>query len=167
MTLVQQLPLVIGDKIPEEVLITITKLSPRISYDTIAFLRILIEEKLSTFSRLYHRSLSLKNQMLWPPHQLMDNATLSKANYGILLPLYCCRWSNLSPQMDTSQSSVYRKGVLVLYKVGPYVPTIRENCRYFTIKLQRSRACKLRQWASTQVIYDRGLLSCYQCFHKG
>jgi len=86
MTLVQQLPLVIGDKIPEEVnhwkyltlLIIITKFSPRISYGTIAFLRILIEEKLSIFCRLYHRSLSLKNRMLWPPHQLMDNATLSK-----------------------------------------------------------------------------------------
>lgn len=58
MTLVQQLPLVTGDKIPEEVnhwkyftlLYTIIKLSPRISYDTIAFLRIL----------------------------MMDNATLSK-----------------------------------------------------------------------------------------
>lgn len=60
MTLVQELPLVVGDKIPEKItignvlLIAITKicLSPRISH-TVAFLRSLIEEKLSTFCWLY------------------------------------------------------------------------------------------------------------------
>ena len=61
-TLITELPLLLGDRIPEDdnwnsflILLKICKiaLSPRCTPDTIAYLRVLIEEKLFVFKKLY------------------------------------------------------------------------------------------------------------------
>lgn len=93
MALCREFPLLIADKIPEsdphwQVFLLLLKIcsiaiAPTCTYDLIAYLRIIIDEYLSTFRRLYphktliplYDSLSFTNGEVWPTNKFMDYAS--------------------------------------------------------------------------------------------
>ena len=97
MSLSSNFPLLVGDKVPEEdkhwlsflLFLKICKIaiSPVCTYDTIAYFKILIEEKLAVFIELYPDSrlipkfhynygpLCISNAKIWSSYQRLDNAT--------------------------------------------------------------------------------------------
>ena len=95
MTLCQHLPLIIGDKIPTDdphwksylLLLRICQISnsPVCSPDTIAYLRVLIEEKLHTFKSLY------PNEKLLPKHHYMLHYPAQIERLGPLIQCWTMR----------------------------------------------------------------------------
>lgn len=92
MTLITELPILVGDKIPYDdknwksmlLLIRICKiaLAPTCSWDIIPYLRLLIEEKLSSFKLLYP-DVNITPKMYYMLSQLLQ--------YGPLLRSWCMR----------------------------------------------------------------------------
>ena len=113
MTLTQHLPLIIGDKIPEGdshwnsflLLLRICQIanSPNTSPDTIAYFRVLIEEKLHTFKELY------PHERLLPKHHYMLHYPAQIERFGPLIQCWTMRHeSKLSFVKKVSRLSNYK-----------------------------------------------------------
>ena len=94
-TLFREFPLLIGDKVPRKdkhwqsliLLLKICKiaLSPTCTHDTIPYLRVLIEEKLITFTSLY------PNAKIIPKLHYMVHYPTQIQQYGPLVHSWCMR----------------------------------------------------------------------------
>ena len=113
MTLTQYLPLIIGDKIPEGdsnwnsflLLLRICQIanSPIISPDTIAYFRVLIEEKLQTFKEIY------PHEKLLPKHHYMLHYPAQIERFGPLIQCWTMRHeAKLSFMKKVSRLSNYK-----------------------------------------------------------
>ena len=113
MTLCQHLPLLIGDKVPQDdvhwtsflLLLKICNIanSPTLSHDTIAYFRILIEEKLHVFKEVY------PNENLLPKHHYMIHYPSQIERLGPLITSWTMRHeSKLSFVKRVSRQSNFK-----------------------------------------------------------
>lgn len=120
-TLITELPLLLGDRIPEDdenwnsflILLKICKiaLSPRCTPDTIAYLRVLIEEKLFVFKKLY------PDRRITPKMHYMLHYPAQIEKYGPLIHTWTMRNEAKLSFIKQASRTIINCGCVISYSV--------------------------------------------------
>ena len=167
MMLAQEFPLLVGDRIPQDdehwysflVLLKICNIaiSPVCNYDTIAYLRVLIEEKLYLFKQLY------PTQNLIPKHHYMIHYPSQMLRLGPLIHTWNMRQeSKLSFIKRVSRRGNYKNVCKLSLESINFGFAIRFNLLqvYCLVSLSRARNF---HWQMRRTMFK---LNCYASFHN-
>ena len=163
MSLSQQLPLIIADKIPEDdshwksflLLLRICQISnsPVCSKDTIVYLRVLIEEKLRTFKELY------PHEKLLPKHHYMIHYPDQMERLGPLIQCWTMRQeaklsfvkkiSRLSNYKNICKTVAKKQNFWMCYQFqnsSLLTPSVSHNPKYVSHALHTEDECVQREF---------------------